>query len=40
MRVRAGLYADLYPSVGDTDYAACYGVGVRFVFGSVSSRAP
>lgn len=35
-RLRAGLFADLYPSVGDTDYVACYGVGVRFVFGAPS----
>jgi hypothetical protein len=33
-RIRAGLSADLYPSVGDAGYVGYYGIGVRFVFGS------
>lgn len=36
-RTRVGISADLYPLVGETDYVAYYGIGVRFVFGKPSA---
>jgi hypothetical protein len=39
-RTRVGISADLYPLVGETDYVAYYGIGVRFVFGKPYGNTP
>jgi hypothetical protein len=38
-RLRAGLFADLSPRVGDTNYVVCYGIGLRLLFGATRMRA-